>query len=303
MSPGIYPPGVINPPPGWKGESLPTITIHGDGTPEYSTEESNDKSTPQTTKPSATSLTSKASSSTSGSSASVTSSSASSSTSSFPVESFSEFPYSSNPTLAPSAMIALGSWADAQWSSELKGLGFFAMTNSMSFSSMTTHSSISSTASQSAIPSPPPPFPSPSCLPAAEGGFDVGKATDAIGSFCTGFNQVVGPGASPASQTFPDGHNLAGIRLTLSWDDIGNCPANQNPTQNDGRDCNTIFHNIINGCRFALHSLHQLLLPDGQYVLTITCSQVPTTPRNRTEGPSRGTAAIGTWASIRDSLM
>ena len=51
LSPGIYPPGTVNAPPGFKRGSMPAITIHQDGTPEYNceSEECQTKSTTDTT--------------------------------------------------------------------------------------------------------------------------------------------------------------------------------------------------------------------------------------------------------------
>ena len=95
-----------------------------------------------------------------------------------------------------------------------------------------------------------PTFPSPSCLPAAEGGFDPSMAVAAIGDFCLQQNGTISSNNSqPISKSYDGGHNTK-IRLTLSWDTLGtNCPASQSPSQNAGRDCNTIFHNIVFGCK------------------------------------------------------
>lgn len=110
-------------------------------------------------------------------------------------------------------------------------------------------------AKPSSTSAPVPQFPTPSCLPAASGGFDVEKAFAALDDFCSQAG-IVSKGTDPVSKVYDGGegpgHELR-IRFTLSWDDQaatdGACPANQSPSQSEGRDCNTIFHNIVNGCK------------------------------------------------------
>ena len=97
-------------------------------------------------------------------------------------------------------------------------------------------------------PSSAPPFPSPSCLPAADGGMILDNAVKAIGDFCLQQTETVSKGSPPISHTY-DGGETHTIRFTLSWDDQGDCPASQSPSQNGGRDCNTVFHNILSGCK------------------------------------------------------
>jgi len=98
----------------------------------------------------------------------------------------------------------------------------------------------------------PPPFPSPSCNPNASGGFDLNAAITALGYFCTQQTATVQAGSQPISQSYPGGQGpgeIFSIRFTLSWDaSQSGCPASLSPNQNDGRDCNTIFHSIVGGC-------------------------------------------------------
>lgn len=98
----------------------------------------------------------------------------------------------------------------------------------------------------------PPPFPSPSCNPNASGGFDPNAAITALGYFCTQQTATVQVSSKPISQSYPGGQGpgeIFSIRFTLSWDaSQSGCPASLSPNQNDGRDCNTIFHSIVSGC-------------------------------------------------------
>ncbi|KAI4143815.1 MAG: hypothetical protein L6R39_004446 [Caloplaca ligustica] len=95
-----------------------------------------------------------------------------------------------------------------------------------------------------------PPFPAPSCEPEVSGGFDEAAAITALGDFCTTQTGIISPGSAPISKTYNSGPGRhVGIRLTATWDadDRGpDCPPSQSPNQNEGRDCNTIFHNILN---------------------------------------------------------
>ncbi len=93
-------------------------------------------------------------------------------------------------------------------------------------------------------------IPSPHCIPAAFGGFDPDKASAAIADFC-GQTATIQPGAAPISKTYDGGQGPRDrftIRFTLSWyEKAGNCPPVQSPNQNGGRECNTVFQDII-GC-------------------------------------------------------
>ena len=94
-----------------------------------------------------------------------------------------------------------------------------------------------------------PPFPSPSCLPAAEGGIIQSSAITALSDFCTTQTTSVSAGAQVITKIY-DGGEAHTIRLTMSWQPAaGDCPQSQSPTQNAGRDCNTIFHKILSGCK------------------------------------------------------
>ena len=90
------------------------------------------------------------------------------------------------------------------------------------------------------------PFPAPVCQNDANPGFDVNGAVTSLGWFCSLNNNIVKPGSQRISMGFAN--TVADIRFTLAWNDKGNCPPSQSPTQNDGRDCNTIFHSIVDGC-------------------------------------------------------
>ena len=102
---------------------------------------------------------------------------------------------------------------------------------------------------------PAPPFPTSSCLHVAISGFEVDKAFAALDDFCSQTGRVK-KGADPVSKVYDGGegpgHELR-IHFTLSWDiqAVGNdaCLASQSPGQNEGRDCNTTFHDIVNGCK------------------------------------------------------
>ena len=92
-------------------------------------------------------------------------------------------------------------------------------------------------------------FLAPSCLPAAEGGIIQSTAIAALGDFCTTQTASVSAGAQPITKTY-DGGEFHTIRLTMSWQPgSNNCPQSQSPNQNAGRDCNTIFHSILSGCK------------------------------------------------------
>lgn len=99
------------------------------------------------------------------------------------------------------------------------------------------------------------PFPTPSCKPEAFGGYDGDKAIDALEDFCTFYTRTITPGSVPVSQVYDSGPGReVPIRLSVAWDagDPGQiCPSSQSPTQNEGRDCNTIFHSIVD-CELPL---------------------------------------------------
>ena len=76
--------------------------------------------------------------------------------------------------------------------------------------------------------------------------------------FCVNTVNKVAPASDPISKTYDGGENTQ-IRLTLSWDGEQGiiCPASQIPSQNAGRDCNTIYHDIIGGCKYIPTSIIQ----------------------------------------------
>lgn len=209
---------------------MPAITIHQDGTPEYSTDSGPSSRTDARSISSTTSGLSSSSRSTS----SQSTSSRTSSSGSHRIITPSEFVYTPISSVQSPVLRSLATAIDLAWGSELQGLG--AMSS--------TRSTVTSTAQQPLGP----PFPSPSCLPAADGGFDIDTAVKHLEEFCTAENGSISAGSQPISKTYDDGHNDT-IRFTLSWDGSGICPQSQSPNQNGGRDCNTILHNIISGCK------------------------------------------------------
>lgn len=210
---------------------MPAITVHQDGTPEYST---NSSPSSRTDARSISSTTSGLSSSRRSTSSQSTSSRTSSS-GSHPTITPSEFVYTPISSVQSPVLRSLATAINLAWSSELQGLGAMSSTRSVV---------TSSTAQQPLGP----PFPSPSCLPAADGGFDIDTAVKHLEEFCTAETGSISAGSQPISKTYDGGHNDT-IRFTLSWDGSGICPQSQSPNQNGGRDCNTIFHNIISGCK------------------------------------------------------
>ena len=85
-------------------------------------------------------------------------------------------------------------------------------------------------------------------------GFEVDKAFAALDDFCSQAGSVK-ECADLISKAYDGGespgHEMQ-IRLALFWDSqaVRNdaCPANPSLGQNEGRDCHTIFHGIVNGC-------------------------------------------------------
>ena len=141
-------------------------------------------------------------------------------------------------------------------------------------------------------------FPTPSCLPAAEGGIIQSSAMTALGDFCTTQTATVSAGAQPISETYDGGEGHT-IRLTMSWyAAAGDCPQSQSPNQNAGRDCNTIFRNILSGCKYDSSSviLTSLGAPVDRLSLMKQVQRI--TPPNRMGVVSRGSADITTWALI-----
>lgn len=100
-----------------------------------------------------------------------------------------------------------------------------------------------------------PSFPPPSCSPALDRGFDISTTIHAIAAFCTHETGVVSAiDQQLISRTYafasPPGDGST-IRIMLSWDNTGACRRSQlslSPTQNSGRDCRTIYRNILLGC-------------------------------------------------------
>lgn len=104
-----------------------------------------------------------------------------------------------------------------------------------------------------------PSFPPPSCSPALNRGFGISTTIDAIAAFCTFETGVVSTiHQQPISRTY----NV--IRLSLSWDNTGVCRRSQlslSPIQNSGRSCETIFTNILFGCKWLKPVIRGKTLP------------------------------------------
>lgn len=125
-----------------------------------------------------------------------------------------------------------------------------------------------SSKTETAVP-PPPEIPAPSCNPASQGGYDRELAIDALEDFCTFQTGEISAGSEPISKTYESGLRPGTlIRLTAAWDEPDssqNCPPSQSPHQNEGRDCNTIFHSIVD-CEFPYLShvsSHHILISLG----------------------------------------
>lgn len=101
-----------------------------------------------------------------------------------------------------------------------------------------------------------PSFPLPECCTRADHGIDIGPTIHVITAFCDSQTDLVSA-AFPQSITkiyaldrLVEDDNI--IRLTLSWDNTGTCARSQiqlSPSQNSGRHCQTIFRDILLGCK------------------------------------------------------
>ena len=240
LKPGMYPPAIIDPPPGFKKPMI-KITVHEDGTPEYD---------PEDEEKSATSKSSSATSSSGNKSSSTASSSSSLSSSSESLPTVTPTIYDDTPYTASNDNEArhLASALEKAWSNELQNLNL--QVDSMTSNGSTSSATTSSTPTPAISVTGPPQFPSPSCLAFASGGYVVDSAVAALDDFCTSEKGLIAPESEPISKVYDSGNSHSRIRLTVSWDDTGNCPQSISPNQNDGRDCNTIFHNIISDCQY-----------------------------------------------------
>lgn len=99
-------------------------------------------------------------------------------------------------------------------------------------------------------------FPAPSCTENVNGGFDRDDAFDAIGYYCSTQTNSVGQNGKPIAGSYfggdGPGHQYQ-LTFKLSHNDGDSTCTDKTPSpnQNDGRDCNTIFHDIVNQCRLS----------------------------------------------------
>ena len=97
-------------------------------------------------------------------------------------------------------------------------------------------------------------FPAPTCTTPVDVGFNVDWAFEDIGYYCSDWNTTVGQNGQPAvgkfeSSTSSDHQYQMIFKLSHDDGDSTCADAAPAPNQNDGRDCNTIFHDIVNQCR------------------------------------------------------
>lgn len=106
-----------------------------------------------------------------------------------------------------------------------------------------------------------PSYPSPSCWPSGLRGFDIGPVISPNGGlrdFCTTQTDSISAfSQGPIYADYSAGEG-AKIRFSLSWDTSGTCPTNRtthSPSDHHGKACETIFRDIVLGCKFSQYPL------------------------------------------------
>lgn len=100
-----------------------------------------------------------------------------------------------------------------------------------------------------------PTYPSPSCWPPGLHGFDISTVIGpdgALRDFCKSQTDSISASSQgPIYADYPVGESTR-IRFSLSWDNSGTCPTSQtthSPSDWHGKRCETIFRDIVLGCK------------------------------------------------------
>ena len=135
-------------------------------------------------------------------------------------------------------------------------------------------------------------FPAPTCTGDVNAGFNVDNAFDAIGYYCSTQTNSVGQNGQPVAGSYFGGDGAGHqyqltFKLTHNDGDSTCASVTPSPNQNDGRDCNTIFHDIVNQCRFRDLDAHARAYAD------ISETGVPESPTQQNGGSI--TWGCGIW--------